>query len=258
MHTRTWLHSTNGNGLQILTGVSCPMLVGFVLIPLRIRVLLFSWCHLIWGNSKCDGKGPGNSLTVPSSFFSFALGSNTSTDPGATHTQDAPPCSWCFWLLQNDLHLPQHRGGAEHHPTLAERLSDSARHIVWCGGGVDRLNGLSVWDFSLDPNGTPERGAAPNIIYGLLRQRHLQLDHLPWGETPLHFVIIVLKTRFSASSISRWGNMKLGGKQLGLPGKCCVAVRFPIVGLILGLRYVEFPRALGPVLWGEDVECGAL
>lgn len=27
-------------------GVSCPMLVGFVLIPLRIGILLLSWCRL--------------------------------------------------------------------------------------------------------------------------------------------------------------------------------------------------------------------
>lgn len=48
--------------------------------------------------------------------------------------------------------------------------------------------------------------------------------------------------------------MELGTKQLGTLGKLCV----PIAGLVLGLGYVDLPRALGPVLWGEDVEGGAL
>lgn len=50
--------------------------------------------------------------------------------------------------------------------------------------------------------------------------------------------------------------MELGAKELRFPGE--LRVQPCIVGLILGLRYVEFPGTVGPVLWGEDVEGGAL
>lgn len=32
--------------------VLCPMFVRFVLIPLRVRLLTFCWCHLLCGNFK--------------------------------------------------------------------------------------------------------------------------------------------------------------------------------------------------------------
>lgn len=172
------------------------MLVRFVLIPLRIRV--FSWCCFFRGNSKWDSERPRNFRAVPSSFFSFV----SFTDPGATHTQDAPPSFRCCWLLQNDLHLPQHRWGAEHYPVLAERLSDRARHIVRRGGGMDCLNGLSVWEFSLNPQGTPKRGAAC-IIQCLLRQGHLQLNHVPRGEAPPYLFIFFLKNKLPVPPITR-------------------------------------------------------
>ena len=196
------VHGTNGPGL--LTGVPCSMLVGYVLIPHRIRVLLFCWCRLFCGNSKWDSKRPMNSLTVHTSFFSLTLGSNASPGPGATHAQDAPPCSWCWWLLQDDLHLPQHRRGVEHQPVLTKRLSDRARYTVRYGWGTDILDNLSVWEFSLNPPSTPKGGAA-HVVQGLLRQGHLELNHASRGEAPLYFFF--LKIWLPASLISNWRSM---------------------------------------------------